>query len=721
MARRVSRLRESTPRAAEPAPAPAQSRFLVPVAILGAALFVRLVVLAQLGGHPLLAPGGVLDDAVFVRLASRIASGDLLLGPEPYFLSPLYTYVLGLVFAASGGSMMSARIVQALLGTASVGFVMATAALWFGRRAGILAGILAATTGVIVFNEILVLQSAIDPFVTSVAIYLLARAVRAESRGAAVAAGAALGALALNRPNALLVIAAVGVAWAIARRSRAGFLQAGALVLGAALIVAPVAVRNRVVAGEWIAITSHGGLNFYIGNSPGADGTWHAVDGVRSSIDGQIGDVKMVAARALGRPVTATEASDYFYGLAWQWMRSHPGEWLALLARKCALAFNATDVALNYSYTYFARDETSLLSALVVGPWLLIPLGLFGLVMAAPEARRAAYAAWAMVVPAYAVSIAVFFISSRYRLAMLVPLTVAAGAGADWLWRSWRASSARLRASSLAGLAAAAVVVNWPLVPDLGRQFQRGERVVQLISDGQVSEGVALLERTAPAHPDAGILLYRVGLAFRERREPAQAVTYLRRAHALEPAEPHIDLNLGEALLETGEPAEAIPFLESARAARVETSTVTYDLVGAHHALGQTAEARRLLASIEIAPGMDGRALEELGSAALELEDPLQAERFLRSAVSRPGATIMAYQKLGAALAIQGRAAEAVAALERAVSLEPGNNAARVELAMALAQAGRQSEARSHVEAVLRADPRNPEAARLLAELGTRR
>ena len=43
--------------------------------------------------------------------------------------------------------------------------------------------------------------------------------------------------------------------------------QAAALLLGAVLLVAPAAVRNRVVSGEWVVLTSHGGLNFYIGNA----------------------------------------------------------------------------------------------------------------------------------------------------------------------------------------------------------------------------------------------------------------------------------------------------------------------------------------------------------------------------------------------------------------------------------------------------------------------
>jgi len=57
--------------------------------------------------------------------------------------------------------------------------------------------------------------------------------------------------------------------------SRKTLLRAAMLVAGLLVALGPVAVRNRVVSGEWILVSSHGGLNFYIGNNADADGTYH--------------------------------------------------------------------------------------------------------------------------------------------------------------------------------------------------------------------------------------------------------------------------------------------------------------------------------------------------------------------------------------------------------------------------------------------------------------
>jgi len=685
---------------------------------VGLALLLRLIVLAQLGSHPLLQPRGVLDDAVYVKLASRVAGGDLLLRPDAYYLAPLYTYFLGLIFALTGGSIGAARFIQVVLGAATAGLIGMAAAAWWGRRAGIIAAVLTALTGLFAFNEILILQSSIDPFLTALALLALVRAVRRESVPAFLVAGLALGALSLNRPNTLPVIAVVGLAWLLVRRSRAGITQVAALGLGAILCLAPFTVRNRIVSDEWVLVTSHGGLNFYIGNHAGADGTWRAVPGVRRSIDGQREDVAKVASQALGRPVSASEASTYFYDRSWAWMRSHPADYARLLARKIALTFTATDVALNYSYTYFARDEPTLLMLLVIGPWLIIPLGLFGLWVGLPREQRGPYLAWATFVPVYALTVAAFFVSSRYRLPLLVPLLAASGATVEWLWRHRPPAAApRRMAATLAVLLVLFVAVNWPMQADNGRMFEREERIVRMILDGQVDEARQLLADTEPRHPNKGELYYRVAAAFMDRGQPAEAAEYFGRALALNPKEPWIHFNLAQALLGTGRFSEAMPHFEVARAAAIEPVSVAYGLARAYAGTGQRDQADAILTSLAGAGVIDAATLLKMGMTAIELQDGPLAERFFREAVDRAPQLATAREHLGVVLGMQGSNAEAAVQFEQAVGLDPSSASAHFHLAVAYAQLGRFAEARKHAEESVRLNPADGAARALLQRL----
>ncbi len=419
--------------------------------LVAGTLAAKAAVLAQLGSHPLLQPYGDIDSGVYARLAWRIAKGDFLLrgeGPVPFFVSPLYAYFL----AATGVSFPAARVVQILLGTAAVALVFLTARRLFGDRAALPAGVLFALTGVVTFHEILILQAALDPFLTALFLYLLAvglteaeeeislKVKRGEKRvgasprwGAFVAAGAAGGLLALNRPNALLCVAAVAVAFfflTFKENPLRTASVAAALVAGVALTIAPFTLRNLLVSHEFVLISSHGGLNFLVGNGPGANGVYRAIPGITPDIGGQARDAKKVAEEAEGRSLSTREVSAHFAKEAFRWIRENPSAALSLFLRKIRYTLSGDEAPLNFSFPWY-REHSSALKLLAVGPGLLVPLAGAGLVLAfvvSAGASRRALLVWASFVPAYVLAVAAFFVATRYRLPLLVALAPLAGA-----------------------------------------------------------------------------------------------------------------------------------------------------------------------------------------------------------------------------------------------------------------------------------------------------
>ena len=148
---------------------------------MAAAFAVKLVVLVQLWDHPLLQPRGELDTAYYVALSTRIAAEGVLASDAAFFVSPLYVYFLAAVFAA-GGSLLAAQLIQIALGAAAVGMLFATSRHWFGDWAALVAAGLAILTGAFAFNEVLILQSALDPFLVSSALYALTRTMAGAGR-----------------------------------------------------------------------------------------------------------------------------------------------------------------------------------------------------------------------------------------------------------------------------------------------------------------------------------------------------------------------------------------------------------------------------------------------------------------------------------------------------------------------------------------------------------
>jgi tetratricopeptide (TPR) repeat protein len=688
-------------------------------AVVAGALVAKLVVVAQLHGHPLLRPVGVLDDAVYFRLAQRAAAGDWALGPDAYYVSPLYIYFLAAIFRLSGAVALHAQVAQAVLGAGGVALAWRCATRLFGARGGLMAAALMAATGVLTFNEALVLQSAIDPFLSALALERLSSAVARPSHLRFGATGVAFGLLGLNRPNALVALAVVAIVLFVALRSRSAAAHALLLCAGAAAALAPVAIRNRAVAGEWILVSSHGGMNFLIGNSATADGTYQAPPGVTPSIEGQRADTRRVAERAAGRPLTDSEVSDYYYAQGLRWIREHPRAAAGLFARKLALAFHRADLPLNYSYAYWSRDEPTLLRFLLVGPWLLVPLGVAGFFV--PRALdRPSFLAWASFIPAYALALAVFFVATRYRQPLLVALCVTAGGALAWVAEA-AAGRHRERLPRVAAAAAlAAAVAFWPWPIDEGVANERTERIVHLVMEGRHGDARALFERTLPIHRDPALLHYRVGRAWLDAGRPEEAVPHFEKSLAAVPGQGEVHLVLGQALLRMDRAADAVPHLERARAAGAFADVAGLDLARALVAVGRRDEARKAIASTPLLADTDAPTAATLGAMTLALGDADVALRFLDDALRRAPDLASAHEDRGLALATLGRTEEAMAALEAAARLAPADPTVPYNLALLHARAGRFAEARRLAERALALDPSNPHPRELIGKLNGR-
>ena len=555
--------RRARPAARPPTtPAPRRSSATAAIVLLAAACASKLAVVWRLHDHPLLQPQEGLDSQVYFELARRVAAGDLALGAEPFFVAPLYAYVLGMLLAVSDGSLWFARGAQAVLGTGAVGLIMATARRWAGDRAGLAAGALAAATGLFTFHEALILQAALDPFLTALALFLISRALPDGGVGRFAAAGAAFGALALNRPNALLAAAAIVIELIARRGARPRWRAAGAFTAGLALAIAPATLRNLAVSGEPVLIASHGGLNLYIGNNPDADGTYRSVPGITPNVAGQARDATRVAEQERGRSLTAGDVSRHFTGKAWDWIRSEPAAALTLFLRKLAYVFNEAELALNLSYRYYSRDEPTLLRLLRVGPWLLVPLGVTGLLFG-PQRRAPGFLVWASFVPAYALSVAVFFVSGRYRLPLLVPLCVGAGCAVEWAWRA-RERPSRMLAAAAACLAFCAAIAWWPWPLDEGRQAERAQMGLWLIDQGRLDQARAYLDGSDQVRQEMAAALERDGVTAAQQGRPADAVRHLEEAARLDPASASARLNLAVVHAQEGRTAAARALVDEA-------------------------------------------------------------------------------------------------------------------------------------------------------------
>ena len=366
------------------------------VAALGAAAaVVKLAVLAQFGNHPLLQPHGELDTAYYIALGRRVAAEGVLAPVGAFFVSPLYVYFLAAVFAAGAAARRRATDPDRARRRGGGPVVRHRAALVWGTG-GSRRRRTRDSDRLFTFNEVLILQSALDPFLVSCALYALTRTHGgrrdpARSRPRATS----LGFLSLNRPNALVfaVAACAGVAvslWTLRRTDAGGRIGQPAPhgLAGAAVLVASLPSSSRVNAARNYAVSGRRrrdcvarGLNLYIGNHDRADGTYTPVPGITPSIAGQAGDSTRVAESSAGPPPLARgslrRTSRGGRSTGSPAIRPTP---LRLTVRKIGDPAQPRRCSTQLQLRLLRPRAVARSSGvLAVGPWLLLPLGLVGL------------------------------------------------------------------------------------------------------------------------------------------------------------------------------------------------------------------------------------------------------------------------------------------------------------------------------------------------------
>ena len=657
------------------------------------ALALRLVHVRQLGSAPFF--GLAMGDAQsYHAWGLEIAAGDWL-GRETFYQAPLYPYFLGLVYTVFGQDLLAVRLSQIALGAASCALLAVAGRRLFSREAGIVAGLMLAVYAPAIFFDGLVQKTALGLFLLCLLLARLSRLVTEPGRPRAwMWPGVVLGGLVLTRENAL-VFAAVLLGWLLLSRAagRRRFARAGALALGLALVLLPVAVRNQAVGGEFLLTTAQLGPNLYIGNNPDADGTYRPLVIGRGDPRYERRDATQIAERELGAPLTPGQVSRYWTGRSLEYIRTQPADWLRLTGRKVLLALNASEVADTEDQLSHADWSVPLrLAGYVWHFGLLAPLGAAGLFLT--WGRRRQLRPFHLMLAAYAGSVVLFAVMGRYRypLAPLLMLFAAGGAVAVWQMVRTRTGWRTRQAAGAAAVAVALVVLsNWPLLSmsDM-RTITALNLGTELQAEGRLDEAIEQYRQVLAMTPDDALAHSNLGTALAAQGRLDEAIGHYEQALALAPGDADAHSNLGNALLSLDRTGEGIASLR--RALDIDPSSAE-----AHAALGLALH--------------DGGVLDD-------------AAAHLRRAIDLGAATADLHNRLGIVLGSQDRLEEAAVQFRRALDLAADHIDAHANLGTALQMQGRLDEAVARFREALRIAPDHPDLqARLdaaLAELAER-
>ena len=624
-----ARSRRQHPRpAAQPAPGAARPSRpgawnLALIALFVAALAWRLLYLGRLAGTPL--GSSLTEDARIYWEWSSFLLQHGPMGRNPFFMGPLYPYVLTGLRAVLGDSIARVLVVQAFWG-AGAAVLLADAAQRLTRPAiGIAVGLLVCVHPMAVFFDGLVLMESLLFFLGSLLLWQVVRARGGWRPAGAAALGALIGLLAEGRaisallllPAVPLVVGAWGGAGAVARPGAARRLAA--LVAAFALVVAPAAIRNAVVAHEWIPFTYNLGFNLYAGNNPEATGGFSTITGTqwagRLPEDGGRGSDGRAYIRASeGLDLSPAASSAWWAARARRFIAEHPGR---------AATLGLTKLGMMWSRLEYPQIENADEYAALAGPlgipvaWsfaLVGTLGLAGLLLAWPRgATERLLILWVL---GLTLAVVPFFVTDRYRHQLLPALVLLAAVALDEALRAWRSRAPAPRLRVGLAVAAGLVVVMLP-APGLSRAKYEWGLALDL--------GTRWLEQSRPDRAakefERALEMERTG---KVRRVPS-ATAAIERAS--------LDYNYATALHLLGRDAEALPLYERAVAEAPDGAPELAGLAEAYRRAGRATDAARLESRLAGVAGGAGRLLLARGWEAARRGASAEAESLMTRAV----------------------------------------------------------------------------------------
>lgn len=491
----------------------------------------------------------------------------------PYFRPPGYPYFLALLYKLGGPGYVWPKLAQMLLGLGSAALAYRIARSRFGPIAALVWSAILATGWVFIYFEAEFQEPALFIALLLATILALLRWADAPSLPRAALAGLLLGAAGLVRPNALLLAAAaLGWMYWIARRDALKRVALHLAITAAtvALSIAPATLRNLIVAGEFVPISTNGGINLFIGNNQNAEGLVVANTEL-GTLDTCYDWPEIVKnlSRKLGHPVRHAEASQWFEREAWSYIAAHPTHALALLGQKTLLFLGPLEPPDNK----ILEGERASAAVLRWNPWtfpLLFGLALAGAALFATRARSGLVNGPALqfavllgvLALAWLASFLPFAVTARYRAPFLPLLLPFVGYLASELIPMWRAGAGPARRSAIgwslgaAALVAAAHVNLAGYKPSLARwHYQRGIAQKNL---GQLRESITEYRAALALNADYLGPMRDLGAALASSGKIAESIPYFEQATKRDPSHAITWMNLATAYEATGRDADAL-------------------------------------------------------------------------------------------------------------------------------------------------------------------
>lgn len=576
--------------------------------ILVLALALRLIYLFQIRSVDPTFNFPIMDALYHHEWAVSIIQGGWL-GKDAFFRAPLYPHMVALLYQIFGTNLLVPRLFQCVIGAINCVLTARIGAFLFKKKVGIIAGIIASLYPLFIYFDSELLIPTILIFLVLLAFYLMLR--QSATNGSRLGwffIGIVFGLAVITRPNILLFLIVLPF-WLyrnLKKQIKPALIYG---ILGVALMIAPITIRNYVVSKEFVLIAWQGGTNFYIGNNEYSDGHTAIVPGTRKSWWGGFYDAKRIAEASMGRKLENSEIDRYWMNKGFEWISREPAKAFMLFLKKTYLFFSGFEIPNNRNIYFFAHLTylKFLLFSLPLFRFpfgLLFPLSLVGIFLFLRRSRtrwlskkKRPYIWFILLyMGVYTFSFILFFVCARYRLPIIPFLIMFATFAILYSVDEIRKKKLKQQIVPLLLFIGTYVFFN----ADIFGEEKTNPALDYLTMGttykkmGRIDDAMRAYAKAIEANPNMADGYYDIGNIYADRKDLTEARKWYLKAIEVDPHSAEAHNNLGNIYFETGMYDKALEHYQQAHTSEPNYESPLYHAGLVYKYMGNYARAESL-------------------------------------------------------------------------------------------------------------------------------
>jgi len=364
------------------------------------------------------------DEKLYHTWAESIANGTCE-SSSVYEMAPLPAYLMALVYKVLSPDILYIRILNVVFGVLTCYLLYLMGKALAGKTTGIISCLVACLYEPFIFYSIVPLKTALSIFLFSLTIYLFLSALNKTSHLKLLFLGMAIGLMLNVRPNCLVVIPFLPlfILWNMGRKKlnvRTAVLVVAMYLAGLFLVLSPFVIRNYRVSGELALTASQSGLNLYIANNFENKLPYYRPVPFAASVPSVQGiQFNIEASRRSGKKLSSVEASRFWTREVFRIAIDQPIAFSWKLFQKGLATLNRFEAGDHY-HIGFVNEFVRFFMFPFITLSLVLPLGMAFLVLNFRESKK--IASLSVIFMLYALTLVLFFPTSRFRLPLIVIL-----------------------------------------------------------------------------------------------------------------------------------------------------------------------------------------------------------------------------------------------------------------------------------------------------------